>query len=75
VLFALVAMTTLYQMLSQAVESEDPNVMRAKIQDFEKTFEQTYRRKMTDDELSMLETAKEIVERELWVEKLSKKAA
>jgi hypothetical protein len=68
-------MTTLYQMLSQAVESEDPNVMRAKIQDFEKTFEQTYRRKMTDDELSMLETAKEIVERELWVEKLSKKAA
>jgi soluble cytochrome b562 len=68
-------MTTLYQMLSQAVESEDPNVMRAKIQDFEKTFEQKYRRKMTDDELSMLETAKEIVERELWVEKLSKKAA
>ena len=57
---------SLYQMLSQAVESEDPNVMRAKIQDFEKRFEQTYRRKMTDDELSMLKTAKEIVERELW---------
>jgi hypothetical protein len=37
VLFALVAMTTLYQMLSQPVESEYPNVMRAKIQDFEKT--------------------------------------
>jgi hypothetical protein len=60
-------------MLSQAVA--DPNVMRAKIQDFEKTFEQKYRRKMTDDELSMLETAKEIVERELWVEKLSKKGS
>jgi hypothetical protein len=64
---------SIYQMLSQAVESEDPNVMRAKIQDFENTFEQTYRRKMTDDELSMLKTAKEIVERELWAER--KKAA
>jgi hypothetical protein len=30
---------------------------------------------MRDDELSMLKTAKEIVERELWVEKLNKKAA
>jgi len=28
-----------------------------------------------DDELSMLKTAKEIVERELWAEKLRKKAA
>jgi hypothetical protein len=66
---------TLYQMLAQAVESEDPNVMRTKIQDFEATFEQRYGRKMTDDELSMLETAKDIVERELGAEKLSKKAA
>ena len=49
-----VAIMSLYQILSQAVGSEDPNGMRAKIQDFEKTFEQTYRRKMTDDELSML---------------------
>ena len=62
-------------MLSQAVESQDPDVMRAKIQDFEKTFEQRYGRKMTDDELSMLKTAKDIVERELWAEKLGKKAA
>ena len=66
---------SLYQMLAQAVESEDPNVMRAKIQDFEKTFEQMYGRKMTDDELSMLKTAKEIVERELWAEALRNKAA
>jgi hypothetical protein len=69
------SMTTLYQMFSQAIESEDPNAMRAKIQDFEKTFEQTYRRKMTDDELSIVETAKEIVERELGAEKLRTKAA
>jgi hypothetical protein len=55
---------TLYQMLAQAVESEDPNVMRTKIQHFEETFEQRYGRKMTDDKLSMLETAKDIVERE-----------
>jgi hypothetical protein len=66
---------TLYQMFSQAVESVDPNVMRAKIEDFEKTFEQRYGRKMRDDELSMLKTAKEIVERELWAEKLRQKAA
>ena len=66
---------TLYQMFSQAVESVDPNVMREKIDDFEKTFEQTYGRKMRDDELAMLQTAKEIVERELWAEKLRKKAA
>jgi hypothetical protein len=66
---------SLYQMLSQAVESVDPNVMRAKIEDFEKTFEKRYGRKMTDDELAMLKTAKEIVERELWAEKLRKKAA
>jgi hypothetical protein len=66
---------TLYQMFSQAVESVDPNIMRAKIEDFETTFEQRYGRKMRDDELSMLKTAKEIVERELWAEKLRKKAA
>ena len=57
---------TLYQMLSQAVESVDPQLMRAKIEDFEKTFEQRHGRKMRDDELAMLKTAKEIVERELW---------
>jgi hypothetical protein len=68
-------MMTLYQMLAQAVESEDPNVMRTKIQDFEKMFEQRYGRKMTHEELSMLKTAKEIVERELGAEKLRKKAA
>jgi hypothetical protein len=68
-------MMTVYQMLSQAVESVDPKLMRAKIEDFEKTFEQRYGRKMRDDELSMLKTAKEIVERELWAEKLRKKAA
>jgi hypothetical protein len=62
-------------MFSQAVESVDPNIMRAKIEDFETTFEQRYGRKMRDDELSMLKTAKEIVERELWAEKLRKKAA
>ena len=66
---------TLYQMFSQAVESVDPNIMRAKIEDFETTFEQRYGRKMRDDELSMRKTAKEIVERELWAEKLRKKAA
>ena len=71
----LVAMMTLYQMLSQAVESVDPQLMRAKIEDFEKTFEQSYGRKMTHEELSMLKTAKEIVERKLWAEKLRKKAA
>ena len=68
-------MMTLYQMLSQAVESVDPQLMRAKIEDFEKTFEQSYGRKMTHEELSMLKTAKEIVERELWAEKLRTKAA
>ena len=68
-------MMTLYQMFSQAVESVDPNVMRAKIEDFEKTFEQRYGRKMRDDELAMLQTAKKIVERELWAEKHRKKAA
>jgi len=62
-------------MFSQAVESVDPNIMRAKIEDFETTFEQRYGRKMRDDELSMRKTAKEIVERELWAEKLRKKAA
>ena len=49
--------------------------MRAKIEDFEKTFEQRYGRKMRDDELAMLQTAKKIVERELWAEKHRKKAA
>ena len=58
-----------------AVESVDPNVMREKIEDFEKTFEQRHGRKMRDDELAMLKTAKEIVERELWAEKLGTKAA
>jgi hypothetical protein len=57
---------TLYQMFSQAVESVDPNVMRAKIQDFEKTFEQTYGRKMTDEELFMLKTAKEMRSARRW---------
>jgi hypothetical protein len=66
---------TLYQMLAQTVESGDPNVMRKKIQDFEATFEQSYGRKMTNEELSMLKTAKEIVERELGAEKLRKQAA
>ena len=66
---------TLYQMFSQAVESVAPDVMRAKLEDFEKTFEQRYGRKMRDDELFMLKTAKEIVERELWAEKLRKEAA
>ena len=68
-------MMTLYQMLSQAVESVDPKLMRAKIEDFEKRFEQRYGRNMRDDELAMLKTAKEIVERELWAEKHRKKAA
>jgi hypothetical protein len=68
-------MMTLYQMFSQAVESVDPNVMRAKIEDFEKTFEQRYGRKMTDYELSMLKTAREIVDRELRAEKSETKAA
>ena len=68
-------MMTLYQMFSQAVESVDPNVMRAKIEDFEKTFEQRYGRKMTDYELSMLKTAREIVDRELRAENSEKKAA
>ncbi|HMC74946.1 MAG TPA: hypothetical protein VKG87_11630 [Terriglobales bacterium] len=53
----------------------DPKLMRAKIEDFEKTFEQSYGRKMTHEELSMLKTAKEIVERELGAEKLGTKAA
>ena len=57
---------TLYQMFSQAVESVDPNIMRAKIEDFETTFEQRYGRKMTVYELSMLKAAREIVDRELW---------
>jgi predicted negative regulator of RcsB-dependent stress response len=68
-------MMTLYQKFLQAVESVDPNVMRAKIEEFEEEFEQKYGRKMRDDELAMLKTAKEIVERELWAEKLRKKAA
>ena len=62
-------------MPGQAVRSEDPKVMLARIQDFERAFEQRYGRKMRDDELSMLKTAKEIVERELWAEKLRQKAA
>ena len=66
---------TLYQMFSQAVESVDPNIMRAKIEDFETTFEQRYGRKMTDYELSMLKTAREIVDRELRAENSEKKAA
>jgi len=69
------AMSTLYQMLGQAVRSEDPKVMLAKIQDFERTFEQRYGRKMTDYELSMLKTAREIVDRELRAENSEKKAA
>lgn len=68
-------MTTLYQMLSEVVRSKDPDEMLAKIQDCETTFEQKYGRKMRDEELSMLRTAREIVERELRGEKLSKKAA
>jgi len=68
-------MMTLYQMFAQAVELVDPNVMRAKIEEFEREFEQKYGRKMSDDELAMLKTAKEIVERELWAEKHRKKAA
>ena len=68
-------MMTLYQKFLQAVESVDPNVMRAKIEEFEEEFEQKYGRKMRDDELAMLQTAKEIVERELWAEKHRKKAA
>jgi predicted negative regulator of RcsB-dependent stress response len=68
-------MMTLYQKFLQAVESVDPNVMRAKIEEFEEEFEQKYGRKMRDDELAMLKTAKEIVERELWAEKHRKKAA
>jgi hypothetical protein len=62
-------------MFSQAVELVYPKLMRAKTEDFEKTFEQRYGRKMRDDELAMLQTAKEIVERELWAEKHRKKAA
>jgi hypothetical protein len=62
-------------MFSQAVESVDPKLMRAKIEDFEKRFEQRYGRNMRDDELAMLKTAKEIVERALWAEKLGTKAA
>ena len=62
----ILAMATLYQMLGQVVRSEDPKVMLAKIQDFERTFEQRYGRKMTDYELSMLKAAREIVDRELW---------
>jgi len=69
------AMATLYQMLGQAVRSEDPKVMLARIQDFERTFEQRYGRKMTDYELSMLKTAREIVDRELRAENSEKKAA
>ena len=68
-------MMTLYQKFLQAVESVDPNVMRAKIEEFEEEFEQKYGRKMRDDELAMLKTAKEIVERELGAEKLGTKAA
>jgi hypothetical protein len=48
--------------------------MLAKIQDFEETFKQRYGRKMTDYELSMLKTAREIVDRELRAEN-SEKAA
>jgi hypothetical protein len=69
------AMSTLYQMLGQAVRSEDPKVMLAKIQDVERTFEQRYGRKMTDYELSMLKIAREIVDRELRAENSEKKAA
>jgi hypothetical protein len=68
-------LTTLYQMFSQGVESVDPNLMRAKIEEFEKEFQQKYGHKMRDDEFAMLKTAKEIVERELWAEKHTKKAA
>jgi hypothetical protein len=68
-------MATLYQMLGQAVRSEDPKVMLAKIQDVERTFEQRYGRKMTDYELSMLKIAREIVDRELRAENSEKKAA
>jgi hypothetical protein len=68
-------MTTLYQMLGQAVRSEDPKVMLARIQDFERTFEQRYGRKMTDYEFSMLKTAREIVDRELRAEHSEKKGS
>jgi hypothetical protein len=68
-------MATLYQMLGQAVRSEDPKAMLIKIQDLERTFEQRYGRKMTDYELSMLKTAREIVDRELRAENSEKKAA
>jgi len=62
-------------MLGQAVRSEDPKAMLIKIQDLERTFEQRYGRKMTDYELSMLKTAREIVDRELRAENSEKKAA
>ena len=68
-------MATLYQMLGQAVRSEDPKAMLIKIQDLERRFEQRYGRKMTDYELSMLKTAREIVDRELRAENSEKKAA
>ena len=68
-------MATLYQMLGQAVRSEDPKAMLIKIQDLERTFEQRYGRKMTDYELSMLKTAREIVDRELRAENSEKKVA
>jgi hypothetical protein len=62
-------------MLGQAVRSEDPKAMLIKIQDLGRTFEQRYGRKMTDYELSMLKTAREIVDRELRAENSEKKAA
>jgi hypothetical protein len=69
-------MATLYQMLGQAVRSEDPKAMLAKIQDFERTFEQRYGRKMDNYELSMLKTAaREIVDGELRAENSEEKAA
>lgn len=65
----------LYQTLGQAVRSENPKAMLAKIQDFERTFEQSYGRKMTDYDVSMLKTAREIVDRELRAENSEKNAA
>ena len=44
---------------------EEPSAILDRIREFERTFEQIYRRKMTDDEHCILSAAKKIIEQKL----------
>jgi hypothetical protein len=43
----------------------DPDALLKRIQEFERTFEEQYRRKMTEDERSILHAARDIIQQQL----------